>query len=348
MIRFFNPGKTYQAHKAEFDAEIQRVLNAGDIILRSDVEKFEKNIAEFVGTKYAVGLNSGTDALYLALRGLRIGTGDEVLVPSRTFVATPQAIVQVGAKPVFYDLEDDILSLITEKTKAIMPVHIEGALDTHYEEILDLAELNNLYVIDDAAQALGALYNPITKAQCWSFYPAKILGSLLGDAGALTTNDEKLYNWVKGARNHFKETAEDYGVNSRLDNVAATCLNVRFKYLPEILARRKEIAIMYLEGLKSLSLGLPENTEGRVWQDFLIRTLLRDKLFDYLKEKGIETMKNNYPFPVPKLPLAQQYEDETLRIPCNENLTNEEIKEVIRVIHNFYDLSSCQKCNFNR
>lgn len=183
--------------------------------------------------------------------------------------------------------------------------------------------------------------NKIKIIKCFSFYPAKILGSPLGDAGALATNDEKLYNWVKGARNHFKDDAKDWGVNSRMDNPAAALLNVRFKYLSQILERRKEIAEMYLNKLKDLEekglVKLPKNIEGRVWQDFIIRTEKRDELFEYLKSQGIETMKNNYPFPVPKLPQAQKYEDETLRLPCNENITNEEVEEVIRKINQFFN-----------
>lgn len=370
MIKFFEPSKTYQTHKEEFDAEIQRVLNAGDLILRSDVERFEKNVADYIGTKYAVALNSCTDALYLALRGLKIGQGDEVLVPSRTFVASVQVIKQVGATPVYYDLEG-VLNF-TDKTKAIIPVHIEGAFDSHFDRILDLAREKGWYVIEDAAQAFGAVKNgkkagSFGIAGCFSFYPAKTLGAF-GDAGALTTNDKKLYNWVKGARNHFKETAEDWGVNSRLDNLQAAILNVKFKYYENALKRRQEIAEMYHQELKGVE--LPRKIEGRIWQDYIIRvgddthkdfpyglygnkiyrtknglpTMLggdaiseRDELYEFLKENGIETMKNNYPFPVPKLPQSQKYEDETLRLPCNENLTNEEVQFIIKKIKQFYE-----------
>ncbi len=331
-IRFFNPGLTYQRHKKEFDLAFEKIMSEGQLILRDDVKKFEKTLANYVGTKYAVALNSCTDALYLALRGLGIGEGDEVLVPSRTFVASAQVIVQAGATPVYYDL-DGILK-ITDKTKAIIPVHVEGAFDNHFERILEIAKISNLYVIEDAAQAFGAEYygkkaGSFGIAGCFSFYPAKTLGAF-GDAGALVTDDEKLYNWIKGARNHFKETAEDWGVNSRLDNLQAALLNVRFPHYEKALARRKEIAEMYSRELKELEwLELPLHIEGRIWQDYIIRTKKRDELFNYLKEKGIETMKNNYPFPVPKLPLAQKYEDETLRLPCNENLTDAEISEII-------------------
>jgi dTDP-4-amino-4,6-dideoxygalactose transaminase len=324
-VRFFNPGLGYLKIRSEILREIDRVLKAGDLILRKDVETFEKNLADYVGTKYAVGLNSCTDALYLALRALKIGPGNKVAVPSRTFVATAQVVVQVGATPVFFDIDGSI----SDDFDAIIPVHIEGQL------MPIMPDWKN--VIEDAAQALGAVKNPISSAQCWSFYPAKILGAY-GDAGALTTDDEEIYRYVKDCRNHFKDDARDWGVNSRMDNLQAAILNVKFKYLPEILARRQEIAERYLDGLKD-SVGLPLDIEGRVWQDFIVRVqpkLLRDELYDYLKMQGVETLKNNYPFPVEKLPQAQLYEDETLRLPCNENITDEEVDFVIKTIQEFY------------
>jgi len=338
MIKFIDFPKSYKKIRKEILKEIDRVLLAGDLILRSDVSKFEKRLAKFVGTSYAVAVNSCTDALYLALRGLKIGQGDEVLVPSRTFVATAQVIVQVGATPVFYDL-DGILKF-TNKTKAIIPVHIEGAFDPHFDEILKLAKTKGWYVIEDAAQALGAIKDGEKAGSfgicgCFSFYPAKILGAY-GDAGALTTNDGKLYNWAKDARNHFKDDARDWGVNSRCDNIQAAVLNVRFKYLENTLKRRAEIAKTYLKELKGIEgLELPSNIKGRVWQDFIVRTERRNELFDHLKQNGVEIMKNNYPFPVPKLPLAQKYENETLRLPCSPELTNKEIIIICNLIKKF-------------
>lgn len=337
MIRFFNPGLGYQKLKPEISNEIDRVLTKGDLILREDVEQFEKSVADYVGVKYCVALNSGTDALYLALRALKIGPGDKVLVPSRTFVATAQVIVQVGATPVYYDIKGFKDLHLSEKIKAIIPVHIEGAFDTQFDEIMETAKHYGWYVIEDSAQAFGAVHNgkkagSIGDVGCFSFYPAKTLGAY-GDAGGLVTNNEDVYNYVRGCHNHFKDTNEDWGINSRLDNLQAAILNVKFKYYESFLGRRKEIAEMYLRGLKWVQ--LPENTEGRIWQDFIIRTARRDELYEYLKENGVETLKNNYPFPVPKMPLAQQYEDETLRLPCNENLTNEEVETIISLINKF-------------
>ena len=337
-IRFFNPGLTYKKYEKEIDTELKRVMSAGDLILRKDVEDFEKTLASFVGTKYAIGLNSCTDALYLALRSLKIGVGDEVLVPSRTFVASAQVIVQVGATPVYYDIDGNIN--FTEKTKAIIPVHIEGMFGADMTNLITECEKRGVYIIEDAAQALGATQNgkmagSFGIAGCFSFYPAKILGCF-GDGGALVTNDENMYNYVKDARNHFKDDARDWGINSRLDNLQAVILNIRFKDIHKMLARRQEIAEIYREGLKDLAwLKLPPHIENRVWQDYIVQTEKRDELYQYLKDNEVETLKNNYPFPVPKLPGAQKYEDETLRLPCNENLTNEEIEEVISLIKKF-------------
>jgi len=337
-IRFFNPGLWYKNHKQEIDSEISRVLSAGDLILREDVEKFEENLANFVGTKYAVALNSGTDAIYLALKAIGLLKYIDIAVPSHTFKSTCGAIINAGGLPKIVDLNEPLRCLIN------IPVHIAG----------ELAPIPSIgVIIEDAAQALGAVKNPTSDAQCWSFYPAKILGAC-GDAGGLTTNNKYIYEYVKEARNHFKNDNRDFGMNSRMDNLQAAILNVKFKYLPEFLARREEIAQKY-KALKGVE--LPNYQEGRVWQDFIIRipngkvsfeesekygiypaNKKRNELYDYLKEQGIETMKNEYPWSpeYPKLPLAARYEAETLRIPCNENLNGREIKEVIEKINGFF------------
>ena len=340
-VKFFDPSRGYKRIRKEVLGEIDRVLKAGDLILRQDVEDFENTLAEYVGTKYAVALNSGTDALYLALRALKIGRGDQVIVPSRTFVATAQVVKQVGAEPIFYDLDGKVTAK-PDRVKAIIPVHIEGAMDRYTNDMIGWAEINGWDVIEDAAQAIGATHDgkmagSLGTAGCFSFYPAKILGAY-GDAGGLTTNNKEIYEYVKDARNHFKDSNSDWGVNSRMDNVQAAILNVKFRYHQQALDRRQEIAEMYDTGLcKIEDLILPPSIEGRVWQDYIIRTTDRNDLFAYLKREGVETMKNNYPFPVPKLPQAQAYEDETLRLPCNENVEDKEIKYVIKIIKQFYE-----------
>lgn len=336
-VRFFNPGLIYQKHKEDFDEVISRVLTNGDLILRQDVEEFEKNLAEFVGTKYAVALNSGTDALYLALWALGIGEGDEVLVPSHTFVATAQVVNQLGAKPVLYDRTG--ITNIGEHVKAIIPAHIAGDFENDdMMYLLDLAERNGVFVVEDACQALGAVQGrrkagTFGIAGAFSFYPAKILGAF-GDAGGLVTDDEELYNKVKELRNHCKGDTSQWGVNSRMDNLQAAILNVRIKHLPEMLERRRQIAEKYLTELTGY-VGLPKNTEGRVWQDFIITVDDRDNLYEFLKLRGVETMKNEYPMPLKKLPLAREYEEHSLRLPCNDVISDEEIDYVISQIKEF-------------
>ena len=344
-VKFIDFPSDYKKRRTEVRKAMDDVLTRGDLILRDDVAQFEKTFAKHIGTKYCIAVNSCTDALYLALRGLDIGPGDEVIVPSRTFVASVQVIVQLGATPVYYDVGSFSDKFITKKTKAIMPVHIEGEFDKQFEEILKASRKNNIPVVEDAAQALGATLNGKHKAGsfgvagCFSFYPAKILGCY-GDAGAITTNDKKMYEYCKEARNHFKYTNAGWGINSRMDNLQAAILLVKIKYHLADLDRREKIAGMYTRELKRLGdIELPPHTDGRVWQDYIVRTASkeeRDRLFDHMAEWGVETMKNNYNFPVPKLPLAQAYEDETLRLPCNPEIKNKEVKYVIKKVKEFY------------
>lgn len=334
-VRFFNPGLGYQKYKEQFDSEIQRVLASGDLILREDVEKFEKTLAEFCGTKYAVGLNSGTDALYLALVAAGIKPGDEILVPSHTFVATAQVVQQLGAVPVLYDMDGPKTKRL--KTKALMVAHIAG-------EMFDFSTLpaifRDLPIIEDACQSLGAVQDgkkagSIGLAGAFSFYPAKILGAY-GDAGALVTNDENIYNEVVELRNHYKKDYSKWGINSRLDNLQAAILNVKIQRLEETLQKRAMIAARYQSALKGLPLERPADVTGRVWQDYIIRTTKRDELYAFLKAKGIETMKNEYPFPIEKGEQSLQYEAETLRLPINELLINSEIDYVIEKVTEFF------------
>ena len=334
-VPFVNFALEYQKIKPEIDRAIQGCLERGDLILRKDIEEFEENLAKFVGKEYAVGLNSGTDALYLSLKVLGVGPGDEVITSSRTFVATVQVIQQLGAKIVLVDLGEDWLDYKTEKTKAVIPVHIAGKLSPWFFGNF----LGTTPMVEDACQALGAKGVGKGIIQCYSFYPAKILGAY-GDAGAITTNNESIYNEIKELRNHYKGKGYlKWGINSRMDNIQAAILNVKIKYLPEALERREEIANMYYEGFRYIPMELlePDKQKGRVYQDFIILIEKRDELYDFLKENGIETIKNEYPFPIPKLPKSVQYEKETLRLPIYPGLTDEQVSFVIEKIKEFYD-----------
>ena len=322
-VRFFDPGLGYSKIKGEVLKEFDRVCSAGDLILRDDVEMFEQKLADYVGTKYAVALNSGTDAIMLSLKAT-LKRDDNVALPSHTFKSTCGAVLSAEMRPVIFDMDGTFE--YSRPCQGWIAVHIAGVLD-------DVPVVEGKVVIEDACQALGAVFNPISDVQCWSFYPAKLLGSL-GDGGAITTNDELIYEYVREARNHFKGDNRDFGINSRMDNLQAAFLNIKFNYIDHILGRREEIAERYkaLDGVQ-----LPNYKEGRVWQDYIIRTEKRDELFDFLKAQGVETMKNEYPFSpeYPKPTLAKQYESETLRIPCNENLTNKEVDYVISKINEF-------------
>lgn len=338
QVRFFNPAKTYKSLKKELDSAYKRVMSEGQLILRKDTEDFERDFAAYNGVKYAVALNSGTDALYLALWALGIKPGDEVAVPSHTFVATAQVVAQLGAIPVLYDKGE--YPVINAHTKAIMVAHIAGEFALDMNKLMALA--GSVPVIEDACQSLGAVQHGRKAgatgiAGAFSFYPAKILGCF-GDGGALITNDEKLASDVRELRNHWKSDYSRWGINSRLDNLQAAFLNIRLPRMPKMLARRKEIADMYLTGLNiGEAFCLPQNTPGRVWQDFVIQVPDRDALYTFLKNWGVETMKNDYLFPISKGQKAIDFESSSLRLPCNENLTNIEIKYVIKRINEFFN-----------
>lgn len=323
-VRFFHPGRSYQAIKEEIDSEMQRVLAAGDLILRADVDKFEENLAKYVGTKYAVSLASGTDAIGLTLQALGFGTepNQQVIIPSYTFRATVEAAHNFGLDPMLTDMGEDWSAKRTMNTRVIIPAHIAG-------EVMDWEPTESIIMIEDACQAIGAA--PVKGiAACYSFYPAKILGCY-GDAGAVATNDKDLYDELLKLRNHYKGDWSKVGQNSRMDNLQAAVLNVKIKYLPQYIARRKEIAEMYDAYLRGVR--LPKKRE--VYQDYIIEHPNRDGLKNCLSGHGIETMENGYPFPsaYPKGPLTLAYEAHSLRLPCYPELTNEEVLHVIKHVN---------------
>lgn len=350
-VKFVDYQKQHAKYKDEIESAILRVCNSRARILQNEVKTFEENLAKFVGTKYALGVANGTDALFLVLRYLKQKNGwqegDEVITVGHTFHATVEAIVHNGLKPVLVDVGEDgmmwipgVLKAITDKTRAIIPVHLMGdAVD-----LISLrAELGSkeIHILEDACQALGSNL-PVSdiKAGAWgiagafSFFPAKILGCY-GDGGGVTTNDEELYNEIKNMREHYKYSeTPGYGFNSRLDELQAAILNVKIKYLPDMIKRRQEIADYYDAGLRGVV--LPTKRAGRVYQDYIIRTEKRDQLADWLKLNGIETLKNDYHFPIPKPEATIKLEAETLRLPCNDVLTNEEINYVIEKINEFF------------
>lgn len=327
-VRFFDPGKSYLKIKPEIDAAMQDVLARGDLILRKDLEEFEASLAKYLGVKYVVGVASGTDALTLALVAAGLQEGDKVLAPSYTFRATIEAIYHLGGDITLYDHNSPIT---LGDADFFVPAHIGGEVTEHAKKAMALAQQFNVIVIEDSAQAIGA--HPLMGlAACYSFYPAKILGCY-GDGGAIATNDETLAQLLLLLRNHYKGSWIAPGYNSRLDNLQAAVLNVKLKYLPSDLVRRKKIALMYDENLKGVGL----DTVRTHYQDYIITHPNRDRLKVYLATLGIETMENGYPFPKGfyKGPVTTQYEAQSLRIPCNPDLTNEEVKEVIDAINTY-------------
>ena len=332
-VRFFNPGLAYRNHKEEIDRAIQDTLDRGDLILRGDLEEFEAKLAKYVGTAHAVGVGSGTDALYLCLLAHGIGPDDTVLCPSYTFRATPDVALRVGAKVRLYDLgERPSLDGVT----VFMPAHIAGHVEDWIPGAIREAHTKEILVIEDAAQAIGAA--PVRgKAACYSFYPAKILGAP-GDAGAIATDDPALADWLRRARNHFKGETGDVGLNSRLDNVWAAVLNIRIDQLPQNIEARKSVARRYDTAFADLC-EIPAKRE--VYQDYIIGCKDAqecDALYGFLAEKGVETMRNGYPFAkvLTKGPKTVEFEARSLRLPCNENITNEEVQYVIYNIKEYY------------
>jgi len=355
--------KQYRDLKQEIDTAIERVLEKGDLILRQDVDDFEQNLAQFTGVKYAVALNSGTDALFLSLLAAGIGKGDEVITVSHTFIASIFTIVHVGAKPVLVDVKDDFLmnvdeleKAITPNTKAIIPVYLNGRMPD-MERIMEIAQKHNLIVIEDSAQALGAEYKgkkagSIGLTGCFSFYPAKILGCF-GDGGAITTNSKEIADKIRLLRDHGQETKTKivcYGWNSRLDNLQAAVLNIKIKHLPEWIKKRREIADMYNNGLKDikeikLAPASQDISHFDVFQNYVLRAEQRDKLFGFLKEKEVETLIKD---PIPnhwqkglnlshfKLPKTEELSKEVISLPMYPELTDEQVEYVINCVKEYY------------
>jgi len=365
-VPFVNYPEHYRRMWDEVIGAISEALSRGDLLLRGQLRQFEKDIASFVGVKCAVGLNSGTDALFFSLKAAGIGPGDEVITVSHTFVASIAAIVFNGATPILVDVGEDmnmdveqVEQKISPKTKAIMPTHLNGRL-CNMEKLMEIADEHNLIVIEDAAQALGASFSgkkggSFGLTGCFSLYPAKILGAA-GDGGFLTTNDEEIAEKIRLLRDHGQERATGkilfYGFNSRLDNIQAAILNVKLKYLPKWIERRREIAKIYDEGLSDITevkLPPPPTTTTPyydVYQNYVIRVKDRDELVKFLKEKGVETMVSwripNHLQPTLnlthfKLPKTEKLSDEVVSLPMYPELTDDRAHYVIDGIHDFYN-----------
>lgn len=326
-------------------------------------EVFEKAFARYCGVEYCVGVGNGLDALMLALKALGIGEGDEVIVPSNTYIATALAVTYVGATPVF--VEPDIRTFninpalirmaVTEKTKAVIPVHLYGQT-CDMDPIMEIARKYNLYVVEDCAQAHGAVYKgakagSFGDAACFSFYPGKNLGAL-GDAGAVVTNNRMLADRIRALSNYGSDYKYHHiykGNNTRLDELQASFLNEKLPHLERMNTERRKIAKMYTNGIKNSKVIIPYVPEEciPVWHIYGIRCAERNALEKHLNDKGIETTKH-YPVPIHlqkcyrdlgiqqgALPIAEEISTTELSIPMYYGMTDEEVQYVIDSVNEF-------------
>lgn len=346
----------------ELYGAFKKVLDSDWFIQGNALKEFEEAFAQYCGTKHCIGCGNGLDAISIILKAMGIGSGDEVIVPSFTFIATALAVEYAGAKPVFAEVDPEtalivpkrIEEAVTERTKAIVPVHLYGQ-PAPMDEIADIARLRGLKVIEDAAQAHGAVYKgrrvgSIGDAAAFSFYPGKNLGAL-GDAGCITTNDGELASKIRAIGNYgsrVKYVHEHMGVNSRLDELQAAFLKVKLAHLDKWNEDRKRISGRYLLEIKNPKIKLPVVKNGdHVWHIFAVRCEERDALKTYLEEHGIGT-NIHYPIPMhcqkafakyglPRgtYPIAEELSDTELSLPLYWGMTDEEVDFVIKIINQY-------------
>ncbi len=365
-VKYIDYPAQYESMKQEVLSTIDSILSHGDIMMRQQLRDFETNFANFVGTKYAVGVSNCTDALHLSLRAAGVGAGDDVITVSHTFVATTAAVHHAGARPVFVDVDEDhnmntdlVEAAITSKTKVIMPVHLNGRV-CNMDKLMAIAEQKDLLVVEDAAQAIGASFNGIKGgafglAGCFSFYPAKLLGAY-GDAGAVATNSKEMADKIGLLRNHGRTNENDiagWSFNCRMDNLHAAILDLKLKRVPTWIKRRREIARIYhelLSDLPQLHLPPPPTDKGPyfdVFQNYEIEAEDRDNLVVRLRECGVETLiswggKGVHQFKKLglthfHLPRTERMFGSVLMLPMNPELTEEQVEYVAVVVRKFYD-----------
>lgn len=372
MIKFLDLQKINATYSDELKLAASEVIDSGWFLMGEKVKKFEKNLAAYISSSYAIGVGNGLDALRLILKGyIELGflsEGDEVIVPANTYIASILAITDNKLKPVLvepnnltFNLDIDLIEKkITKRTKAIMIVHLYGQV-CWSDSIKDLAKKHNLKIIEDNAQAFGAEYNGVKTgalgdAAGFSFYPGKNLGAL-GDAGAVTTNNHELTEVIRALGNYGskKKYSNEYqGLNSRLDEIQAAFLNVKLKYIDIENQQRRDRAASYLKGIYNSEIMLPfpnnsslkvEDNKEHVWHLFVIRHPKRNQLQDYLKNNGIETLIH-YPIPANKqlaykemnelnFPITNSIHNEVLSLPISPVMTNTEVAIVIEAINSF-------------
>lgn len=361
MIKFLDLEKINNRFRAEMDARIKEILDTGWYLSGKWNDVFATHFAAFCGVKHAVGVANGLDAINLIIRGYGFGAGDEIIVPANTYIATILAISENGCTPVLvepdintYNIDPDkIEEKITSQTKAIIVVHLYGQA-VQMDKIWALAKKYNLKIIEDAAQAHGAIYHGrrvgnLGDAAAFSFYPGKNLGAL-GDAGGVTTNDSELFARIKAIANYGSDRKYHHiykGVNSRMDEIQAALLDIKLPYLDSDNTRRREIARYYRENIKNPKITLPKtyDEDAHVWHVFALRCENRDKLCEYLTENGIQT-NIHYPTPPHKqgayaewnrqsFPITEEIHRTIMSIPMSPVMTDEEVKTIVDLINNF-------------
>jgi dTDP-4-amino-4,6-dideoxygalactose transaminase len=364
-VPFLDLRAQYQQLKAEIDAAIAHVIEDTAFVRGRYVEEFERAYASAYGVRHCIGVGNGTDALYIALRALGIGPGDEVLVPALTWISTAETVSQAGARPVFVDIEPHYYTIdpqrlaehVTERTRAIIPVHLYGQ-PAEMDAITAFARRHGIALVEDCAQAHFATYHgklvgTFGTIATFSFYPGKNLGAY-GDAGAIITDDEALARFIRMFANHGSLTKHEHeieGINSRLDGIQAAILTVKLRYIHRWNAQRAQHAQLYTELLADVDeIALPQVRPHctHVFHLFVIRTPRRDELQHYLTERGIQTQVH-YPRALPfvpaysrfghrpeEFPVAWQYQHELLSLPMYPELTEEQIRYVADSIRSFF------------
>ena len=362
-VAYIHLGLQHKDIKKQMLDSVEKLLDSGQFILGEETQKFEKSFASLCQTKYALGVGNGTDTMILSMRALGIGAGDEVITAPNSYLASASSIALAGATPVFADVREDynidpkeIEKKISKKTKAIIPVHLTGR-PADMDAIMAIAKAHRLHVIEDAAQAVGARYKNQSVGSfgitgSFSLHPLKNL-SACGDGGVITTNDDQLYSYLSKARTHGHSSRDEvdfWSFNTRIDNLQSALLNVKFNHLEEWNNRRRAIAAMYREGLKSLPIYLPTDTdkEFAVYHTFIIQTDRRDALMQYLAKHEIET-KIHYPIPIHlqkaasylgykkgDFPVTEKQCETILSLPVFPQLRDEEVHYVIEKILDFY------------
>lgn len=361
MIKFLDLKKINNRYREEIDSRIKDILDKGWYLQGEENENFTKNFANFCGTKFALGVANGLDALNLIIKAYGFGNGDEIIVPANTYIATILAISENGCIPILVEPDiktyninpDSIEKKITTKTKAIMVVHLYGQA-VQMEKIWKIAKKYNLKIIEDSAQAHGAIYQEnrtgnLGDASGFSFYPGKNLGCI-GDGGAVTTNDEELFNKIKAIANYGSDRKYHHiykGVNSRLDEIQAAVLDIKLKHLDSDNNKRREISKYYRENIKNSKIILPEtyDEKSHVWHIFAVRTQNRDEFQKYLTEKGIQTIIH-YPTPPHKqgaykewnnlsFPITEEIHNTILSLPISPVMTDSEIEKVVEVVNEY-------------